>query len=149
MYKIIEADPLSVQALTLTRLLFNDLELKYGKGSIENFYNENNSLLIFLITVDSFNTPVACGGLIHFSSGTCEVKRMFVIPEQRGKGLAKKILSELENCAVRLNYKQVVLETGRKQPEAISLYEQLGYSMIECYGKFRQDPDSVCFKKIF
>jgi GNAT superfamily N-acetyltransferase len=125
------------------------IETKYGKGSIENFHNENDSMLVFLVAVDSFNNPVACGALKHFSNGTAEIKRMFVLQEQRGKGLSKKILAELEKISIKLGYKRAVLETGLKQPEAISLYRSNGYIPIKCYGKYAADPESVCFQKTF
>ena len=148
-FKIIEIDPASETAHLLIGELHADLETKYGKGSIENFHNENDSMLVFLVAVDSFNNPLACGALKHFSKGTAEIKRMFVLPEQRGKGLSKNILNELEQTAIKLGYKRVVLETGHKQPEAISLYRTNGYSQLKCFDKFSDDPDSICFQKTF
>lgn len=148
-YKIIEIDPASETAHLLIGELHADLETKYGKGNIENFHNENDSMLVFLVIVDSFNNPLACGAIKHFSNGTIEIKRMFVLPEQRGKGLSKKILIELEKTAIKLGYRRAVLETGLKQPEAISLYRATGYTQLKCYGKFAEDPESICFQKAF
>lgn len=76
-----------------------------------------------------------------------EVKRMFTMPEARGKGLASQILNELENWARELGYKTCVLETGIRQPEAIALYQKKGYEKTNNYGQYAGVANSVCFKK--
>ena len=90
---------------------------------------------------------VACGALKHFDDNTAEIKRMYVKPEYRGRGLSKLILSELEDKAKELNYNRLVLETGLKQPEAMNLYNKFGYKPLKCYGQHADDPDSRCFEK--
>jgi len=77
-----------------------------------------------------------------------EVKRMFVLPEFRGKGIATKILVELENWAKELLYNKCVLETGKRQPDAIALYEKNGYLKIPNYGQYANMENSVCFEKV-
>ena len=93
------------------------------------------------------DVPVACGAIREFSQDAMEVKRMFTLPASRGKGFAIKILSELEKWARELKYKKCVLETGKRQPEAIALYHKAGYKIISNYGKYAGIENSVCFEK--
>jgi ribosomal protein S18 acetylase RimI-like enzyme len=72
---------------------------------------------------------------------------MFVIPEARGCGVARLILTELESAALRMGYSRIRLETGLRQPEAVGLYEAAGYHRVACYGGYADDPMSVCFEK--
>ena len=72
---------------------------------------------------------------------------MFVLPDSRGKGIAGKILKELENWAIELNYTACILETGRKQNDAIALYKKAGYNIIPNYGQYENIDNSVCLKK--
>ena len=72
---------------------------------------------------------------------------MFVLPEQRGKGIAGEILAELEKWAGELNFKKCILETGKRQPEAIRLYSKSGYNVIPNYGQYENVSNSVCFEK--
>jgi putative acetyltransferase len=76
-----------------------------------------------------------------------EVKRMFVVEEKRGQGIASKVLIELEKWAKELHYEKCILETGVKQPEAIRLYEKSGYRRIPNYGQYKDVAASVCFEK--
>jgi GNAT superfamily N-acetyltransferase len=76
-----------------------------------------------------------------------EVKRMFTLPECRGKGVATKVLDELEKWATELGYKKCILETGKRQPEAIALYKKNGYKRISNYGQYVAMENSVCFEK--
>jgi GNAT superfamily N-acetyltransferase len=78
---------------------------------------------------------------------TVEIKRMFVRPKQCGKGLASSVLRELESWAQELGYTHAILETGRKQAEAIGLYQKYGYKRIENYGQYQGMANSVCFGK--
>jgi GNAT superfamily N-acetyltransferase len=77
-----------------------------------------------------------------------EVKRMYVLPNNRGKGIATTLLWELEKWALELGYMKCVLETGKRQPEAISLYEKSGYQRIPNYGQYKGVENSICFEKI-
>ena len=72
---------------------------------------------------------------------------MFVRPEYRGQGIGLKILKELESWASELNYPECILETGKKQPEAISLYQKAGYKIIKSYGQYLNVENSVCMAK--
>jgi GNAT superfamily N-acetyltransferase len=86
--------------------------------------------------------PVCCGGFKRLPDGTCEIKRMFVIPEMRGRGLARELLHELERRARRHGYEIARLDTGPLQPEARHLYESEGYRSIE---NFNANPVATFF----
>ena len=90
---------------------------------------------------------VATGGLRRHADGELEIKRMFVTPEFRGRGLSRVMLAALEDRARSLGASRIVLETGLKQPEAISLYESSGYSRIPGFGHYAEAPLSVSFEK--
>jgi GNAT superfamily N-acetyltransferase len=90
---------------------------------------------------------VACGGLRRYADGVGELKRMYVDPRFRGRGVARQVLGQLEARAQRLGYGRLVLETGVRQPEAMALYASAGYEPIEPYGFYRTSPLSRCFAK--
>jgi GNAT superfamily N-acetyltransferase len=83
-----------------------------------------------------------------FRDGDAELKRMYVVPAYRGRGLAREMLAELERTAARAGYRRLVLETGLGQPEAIELYTSSGYTPIEKFGIHRCAAGSRCFGKI-
>jgi GNAT superfamily N-acetyltransferase len=91
--------------------------------------------------------PVGCGALRPLEIGVGEVKRMFVEPDVRRRGVARRILAKLEALARELGYPAVRLETGTRQPEAIGLYESAGYRRVACYGQYVDNPLSICFEK--
>lgn len=91
---------------------------------------------------------VGCGAIRQFSPGVGEIKRIFVEPQCRGLSIGQKILATLEMIASDFGYKALRLETGLRQPTAIRLYERAGYERIPNYGRYRDDPLSVCFGKV-
>jgi putative acetyltransferase len=94
--------------------------------------------------------PVGCGAWRPISEaepGVVEIKRMYVEPALRRRGIARAILNELERLAQADGYSVARLETGTKQPAAIRLYETSGYYRIEPFGRYRDDPLSVCYEK--
>lgn len=91
--------------------------------------------------------PVGCGAVRLLEAGVGEVKRMFVAPEDRGRGVARRILAALETAARDLGYHTLRLETGFRQPDAIGLYEATGFVHIPRYGEWVDSPLSVCFEK--
>ena len=91
--------------------------------------------------------PVACGAYRPMGPEVAEIKRMYVAPAYRGRGLGRRILERLEARAHRDGYAAVRLETGILQPEAIRLYESAGYRRIDNYGIYQENPRSVCFEK--
>lgn len=90
---------------------------------------------------------VGCGALRPLHDGVGEIKRMFVVENRRGQGIAGQVLGELERRASACGYAEVWLETGLRQPEALALYERMGYGRIPNYGPYAGDPLSVCFRK--
>lgn len=91
--------------------------------------------------------PVATGGLRRHGPGDVELKRMYVVPAARGKGLSRLMLAELEGRARGLGASRIVLETGNRQPEAIRLYESSGYERISGFGHYADAPLSLSFEK--
>ncbi|MEU8333186.1 GNAT family N-acetyltransferase [Micromonospora sp. NPDC048839] len=90
---------------------------------------------------------VACGGLQSIDAGTGEIKRMYVRPAYRGRGIARQLLAALEECAFRQGQSVVCLETGTYLPAAIALYTSSGYDQIPVYGEYVGNPYSICFAK--
>ncbi len=98
--------------------------------------------------------PVATGGWRGqdaspegFEDGDAEVKRMYVVPEARGRGFARRMLAALEAGAAAAGRRRMVLETGQEQPEAIALYASCGYTPVPKFGHYRDSPLSVCLGK--
>lgn len=100
----------------------------------------------FVVAYDGFEA-VATGGLRPAVDGAMEIKRMYVRPEWRGRGLARLVLADLEQRARELGATRIVLETGQRQPEAIRLYETSGYVPIDGFGHYACSPMSVSFGK--
>ena len=90
---------------------------------------------------------VGCGAVRRVDEETVEVKRMYVDPEVRGRGVAKEILKRLEADARAMGASRLVLETGVYQEEAIGLYRLVGFNVIDCFGEYTGVPTSVCFEK--
>jgi GNAT superfamily N-acetyltransferase len=99
--------------------------------------------------------PVAAGGWravdggydLNLRAGDAEIKRMYVAPGERGKGLSRTVLAELERRAAAAGRLRMVLETGDAQPAAIALYRSSGYVPVPVFGAHRDDPRSLCFAK--
>ena len=91
--------------------------------------------------------PVACGGLRTVGEGVGEVKRMWVDPAARRRGLARTVLAGLEQAGRDLGHRRLLLETGTAQPEALELYASAGWERTEPYGEWRHSPLSVCFAR--
>ena len=90
---------------------------------------------------------VACGALVPMTEDTVEIKRMFVVPAERGHGIARKVLEELEARARAFDYDRMRLETGVKQPESIALYGKSGFYRIPNFPPSDKDETAVCFEK--
>jgi len=99
--------------------------------------------------VVSFNgTPVGCGAVRLIAPDTGELKRMYMAPSVRGKGLAKQLVAALEAEARALGAKRLVLETGVRQLAALALYRGAGFQPIPLYGEYCLSPEtSVCLGK--
>lgn len=94
--------------------------------------------------------PVACGGWRAHDGGdadTAEVKRMYVRPSARRRGVSRLLLAELERTAAAAGHRRMALETGHRQPEAIALYRSAGYTEIPAFGYYACSPGSMYFGK--
>lgn len=126
-----------------------DAYLRILDGDDHEFYAQFNktSLLKNALLIYENETAVGIGAYKEYDSETAEIKRMYVLPEHRNKGIASKILNELENWAREENYKNAILETGFLQHDAIYLYQKLGYIITENFGQYIGVENSVCMKK--
>ncbi len=132
---------------SLVQLL--DQDLAERDGAEHAFYAQFNKIAALNHAVVAYlnGTPVGCGAFKEFTAELVEIKRMFVQPAHRGQGVAQAVLAELERWAHELGYASGVLETGKKQPEAIRLYQKSGYSLIPNYGQYVGVDNSVCMQK--
>ena len=102
--------------------------------------------VLFAVARDDEDAVIGCGAIVLFD-GYGELKRMFVPPEQRGRGVAKAVMALLEAHAVQRNCRLLRLETGIYQPEAHGLYARAGYQRRGPYGDYPDDPLSVFMEK--
>jgi putative acetyltransferase len=126
-----------------------DAELAEIDGSDHSFYSQFNKIdrIKYAIVAYEDGKAVGCGAIKALSPDAMEVKRMYTVKGSRGKGVAGKILKGLESWAAELSFGKCMLETGRRQPEAIALYQKYGYRKIHNYGQYAGVENSVCFEK--
>lgn len=131
----------------LVALLDKDLSIRDGND--HSFYAQFNKIVNIRNAIVCYidDVPAGCGAFKAYSPGKAEIKRMFVQPEHRARGIGMGILKELEEWAAELHYTECILETGKKQPEAIRLYQKAGYTLIKNYGQYENVENSVCFEK--
>ena len=147
MIRLIRTDSENKDFIALVKLL--DAELAALDGDEHVFYaqlNKTDKIKTVIVAYDN-DKPISCGAIREYSPTITEVKRMYTLPESRSKGIATKVLNELEKWASELSYKKCILETGWRQPDAIRLYEKNGYKRIANYGKYAGIKNSVCFEK--
>ena len=132
---------------TLIKLLDQDLLDRYGEQ--QSFFDQFNKVDAIRHTIVAYlnEKAVGCGAIKKYSDDSMEIKRMFVVEEHRGTGIAKRLLFELEAWAKELNFSKCILETGKIQPEAIALYLKVGYSITENYEPYIGVENSVCMEK--
>ena len=147
MIKIIRTDSGNRDFIELVKWL--DADLAEKDGSEHSFYAQFNKLdkIKCVLVAYEDGKPMGCGAIKEYAPGIVEIKRMYTSPESRGKGIATKILTELEIWATELSYKKCILETGKKQPDAIALYKKNGYKLISNYGQYAGIENSLCFEK--
>jgi GNAT superfamily N-acetyltransferase len=126
-----------------------DAYLAEKDGKDHSFYAQYNKIdkIMYVVVAYEEDMPVGCGAIKEYSPQLMEVKRMFTYPGSRGKGIATKVLDELESWAKELSYEKCILETGKKQTEAIALYQKNGYTLIPNYGQYAGIENSLCFEK--
>lgn len=127
-----------------------DKNLSQKNGDSNDFFTQHNKIDLIKNVVLAYddNIVVGCGAIKRYDISTMEVKRMFVLSEMRGNGIATSILKELETWAQELNYQRCIMETGNKMHEAVSVYKKNGYQIIPNYEPYRNIADSLCFEKL-
>jgi len=152
--RIAVEDPTTPDAQNLIRLLSAELAERYdfaddGTGLFAAADVQVPRAAFLVLRVDG--RPVGCGALRPLDEpgfeDTAEIKRMYVIPEARGRRLAAAILGELERLAREFGYTRTLLETGDRNPEAVRLYERCGYAHVPPYGPYIGSARSICFAR--
>jgi putative acetyltransferase len=143
-------DILSPAAQQLIRLLNAELEARYPEEGANFFRLDPDEVSegrggFFVAYLD--DNPVGCGAIRRIESAVAEIKRMYVAPSNRGRGIGGKILAELEAEALRLGIRRLVLETGPRQPEAIAIYKRAGFVEIPLFGEYNDPAFSLCMAK--
>jgi GNAT superfamily N-acetyltransferase len=146
----IRTDSKNPDFIDLVRQL--DADLAVRDGDEHAFYAQFNTIQSLghcvVAYLDQVILPTGCGAIKEFDVQSMEVKRMYVPPLQRGRGIASVLLNELEKWASEMGYRRCVLETGKRQPEAIALYSKNGYQQIPNFGQYIGVENSVCFEKV-
>ncbi|MFE6867347.1 GNAT family N-acetyltransferase [Kitasatospora sp. NPDC057692] len=130
---------------------------RYGEADLTELHPEHFDPPAGLFLVAYLDgVPVACGGWrakraapFGIRDTDAELKRMFVRPQARGRGLARVVLRHLERTAAEAGRTRFILETGTEQPEAVALYASEGYAAIEKFGLYREHEQSICLGKEF
>ena len=143
-------DLTSTAGAALISALNAELSGRYPKVDANHFRLDAEEVTddrgAFLVAY-STGGPVGCGAIRLLDEGDAEIKRMYVVPEARRTGAADLILGALQAEARRLRATRLVLETGRRQPEALSLYLRAGFVRVPQYGEYLGSPLSVCMAK--
>lgn len=148
MHKIIRTDAAHPDFIELVRRL--DAELAERDGAGHSFYARYNTIgeIKYAVVAYENERPIGCGAIKEYEPGAMEVKRMYTLPEARDRGIASRILTELEKWAAELSCEKCVLETGKRQPEAIRLYRKSGYTPIPNYGQYVGVENSICWAQL-
>jgi putative acetyltransferase len=148
MVEILRTNSENLDFIELVKHLDADLASK--DGSDHAFYSQFNKIdsIKFVLVAYLNDQPMGCGAIKKFDETTVEIKRMYVHPEARGKGIATKVLHELEKWAAELSIEKCLLETGKNQVEALGLYQKNGYQQVENYGQYTGVATSFCFQKV-
>lgn len=151
-FVIVQPDNTDLRGLIV--LLDEELKDRYPHETIYvvDFDDPKVNKMIFVVAYLN-GIPVGCGGLrplddMGLQIASMELKRFYVATSCRKMGVATKMLLFLEEKAISVGYKEIRLETGIKQPEAIGLYVKHGYQPIDLFGPYIGDPDSLCYGKI-
>ncbi|NJN26899.1 MAG: GNAT family N-acetyltransferase [Cyclobacteriaceae bacterium] len=126
-----------------------DAYLAISDGADHGFYAQFNKIDLIKNVVLAYeeNHVLGCGAFKIYEGKTVEIKRMFCRPESRRKGVVGLILQNLEEWAKASSHEKCILETGKKQVEAIALYRKAGYGQIANYGQYSGIEASLCFEK--
>ena len=126
----------------------SELDLRYGCGDHEPGARPTAAdSTVFLLARDAGGAPLGCGGLRRLDDTSGEVKRMYVVPQRRGTGVATALLRALEQQGRALGWTVLRLETGTAQPDAMRFYEREGYAAIGNYGPYVGSAISRCYER--
>ena len=132
---------------TLVAALDDELWQRYPDVQAEYApHNAVDHIATVVVVVDG-SRPIGCGCFKPRAPGTVELKRMFVMPEVRGRGVARQIVEALEQWARELGSTAMVLETGNNQPEAVALYTRQGFVQVARFAPYVDMPTSICMHK--
>ncbi|WP_373521615.1 GNAT family N-acetyltransferase [Aquiflexum sp.] len=147
MYSLVRTDSQNPGFKKLVSLL--DAELAITDGKEHAFYDQFNKIdsIKYVVLAFQGEKAIGCGAIKEFDSRTMEVKRMYVVKSDRGKGVASMILEVLENWSKEMSYSKCILETGVRQPDAIALYKKNDYLLRQNYGQYIGVENSLCFEK--
>jgi putative acetyltransferase len=128
--KLVRTNSENTDFVYLVRLLNADLAVRDGEE--HSFYAKFNKISMIKNVVVAYENskPVGCGAIKKLNNDSMEVKRMYVLPSNRKLGIASHILKELERWAKELSFSKCILETGKKQPEAIGLYLKIAINIF-------------------
>jgi putative acetyltransferase len=147
---IVREDVLSAVAQALIRSLNEELSGRYPEEGATHFRLQADEVAegrgAFLVAYLG-SAPVGCGAVRAIGEAVGEIKRMYVSPAVRGRGVGRSVLDALEAEARRLGMRRLVLETGVRQREALALYRRVGYLPIPAFGEYLDSPLSVCLGK--
>lgn len=147
MVEIVKTNALNKDFIDLVGQL--NAYLKIVDGDDHAFYNQYNNIDVIKHVILAYNKgkAIGCGAFKHFNDESVEIKRMFTCPESRGQQIATQVLHALELWAKDLGYKYCILETGKRQVEAVSFYKKNNYEVISNFGPYVGVSNSICFKK--
>ena len=127
--------------------LFDEYLVDIDGDERDFFAFYNNVKLDNVLVVYEDGLAVGCGAFKKHDDNTAEIKRMYVLPDQRGKGIASLLLTELESWAKEQGFSSYILETSPKLTSAVALYKKTGYHLIPNYGQYIGVENSICMKK--
>ncbi|HWB29088.1 MAG TPA: GNAT family N-acetyltransferase [Vicinamibacterales bacterium] len=146
--RVVRVSPVSAMATALIAELDVDLHARYPGVAFHTLSPDELMAPAFTFVVaEAAGEALGCGALRVREPGVAEIKRMFVRPSARRRGVARAVLRALEARAAELGLPRILIETGAAQPEAIALYLSSGYVPIPRYGEYVDVPTSRCFEK--
>jgi len=146
--RIIASDPKDAAAADLIQALDDELQHRYPGEPVfgidaDGFLERGGVFLLGHVE----GAAIACGALRQISHDMYEVKRMYIRPEFRGRGLSRLMFNRLESISRDKGCRKLLIETGNKQPEALALYQSVGFTAIDRFGEYAQNEYSICFAK--
>lgn len=137
-------------AVAMISALNTELTLQYPEEGANHFRLDVEEVEggqgAFFVAYD-FGRPAGCGAIRRLDETKAEIKRMYVAPGARGRGIGRILLDALETEARALGVTRIVLETGERQTAAVRLYESAGFTRIPRFGEYANSPLSVCMEK--